>query len=95
MASARALRLPSVASRVFRTEVGMGFQKVPERKVYRNDSEYEYEDERSGDSEYVWFGGARNARGRFLACRKSQVERDKNQVEFDIQNAETYMTRGS
>ena len=53
MASARVLRLPSVASRVFRTEVGTGFRNAPERKVYRNDSEYEYEDERSGDSEYV------------------------------------------
>ena len=53
MASACALRLPSVASRVFRTEVGTGFQNAPERKVYQNDSEYEYEDERSGDSEYV------------------------------------------
>ena len=52
MASARALRL-SVASRVFRTEVGTGFRNAPERKVYRNDSEYEYKDERSGDSEYV------------------------------------------
>ena len=61
MASAHALRLPSVASRVFRTEVGTGFRNTPERKVYRNDSGYKYEDARSGDSEYVWFGGARNA----------------------------------
>ena len=53
MASARALRLPSVVSRVFRTEVGTGFRNVPEWKAYWNDSEYEYEDERSGDSEYV------------------------------------------
>ena len=30
-----------------------------------------------------------------LAHRKSQVERDKIRVEFDIQNAETYMTRGT
>ena len=53
MASARALRLPSVTSRVFRTEVRTGFRNAPERKVYRNNSEYEYEDVRSGDSEYV------------------------------------------
>ena len=53
MASARVLRLPSVASRVFRTEVGTGFRNVPERKVYRSNSEYKYEDVRSGDSEYV------------------------------------------
>ena len=33
MASARALCLPSVASRVFRTEVGTGFRNTPERKV--------------------------------------------------------------
>ena len=37
----------------------------------------------------------RNAQGRFLACSKSQVEQDKNRVEFDIQNVETYMTRGT
>ena len=64
MASARALRLPSVASRVFRTEVRTGFQNAPERNVYRNNSEYEYKDERSGGSEYVSLGGARNAQGR-------------------------------
>ena len=52
MASARALRLPSVTSRVFRTEIGTGFRNVPEWKVYRNNSECEYEDVRSGDSEY-------------------------------------------
>ena len=53
MASARALCLPSVASRVFRMEVGTGFRNALERKVYRNNSECEYEDVRSGDSEYV------------------------------------------
>ena len=53
LASARALRLPSVTSRVFRTEVGTGFWNVLEQKAYRNDSEYEYEDERSRGSEYV------------------------------------------
>ena len=53
MASARALRLPSVASRVFRTEVGTGFRNAPERKVYQNNSECKYEDVRSGDLEYV------------------------------------------
>ena len=34
-------------------------------------------------------------RGRFLACWKSRVERDKIRVEFDIQNAETYMIWGT
>ena len=53
MASACALCLPSVASRVFQMEVGTGFRNALEWIVYQNDSEYEYEDERSGDSEYV------------------------------------------
>ena len=53
-ASARVLRLPSVASRVFRMEVtdrvsGMRWNRV----VYQNHSEYECEGESSGGSEFV------------------------------------------
>ena len=53
MASAHALRLPSVVSRAFRMEIGTGFRNAPERKVYRNNSECKYKDVRSGDLEYV------------------------------------------
>ena len=51
MASARALRLPSVVSRVFRMEVGMGLRNVSERNMYQNDSEYKSNDKRNGGSE--------------------------------------------
>ena len=54
LASARALRLPSVASRVFRTEVSNQVSRTCwNGVVYRNDSKYECEGERSGGSEFI------------------------------------------
>ena len=62
--------------------------------VYWNDSKYEYRDERSGGSEFVWFGGAWNAWNRIILSEESSRTR-RIRVEFDIQNAETYMTLGT
>ena len=75
MASARVLHLPSVASRVFQTEVGMGFRNVSERDMYRNDSEYKSHDKRNGGSEFVWFGGAQNAWNRVILVEESSRTR--------------------
>ena len=75
MASARALRLPSVASRVFQTEVGMGFWNVSEWDMYQNDSEYKSNDKRNGGSEFVWFGGTQNARNRIILVEESSRTR--------------------
>ena len=52
-ASACTLRLPSVASRVFRMEVMNRFSGMHWNGVYQNDSEYECKGERSGGSEFI------------------------------------------
>ena len=75
MASAHVLRLPSVASRVFRTEVGTGLWNVSERNMDRNDSEYKSNDKRNGGSEFVWFGGAQNAWNRIILAEESSRTR--------------------
>ena len=62
--------------------------------MYQNDSEYKSEDERNGGSEFVWFGGAQNARNKIILAEESSRMR-RIQVGFNIQNAETYMTLGT
>ena len=75
MASAHVLRLPSVTSRVFRTEVGTGFRNVSEWDMYQNNSEDKSNDKRNGGSEFVWFGGAQNARNRVILVEESSRTR--------------------
>ena len=62
--------------------------------MYRNDSEYKSEGERNGGSEFVWFGGAQNARNSIILAEESSRMR-RIRVGFNIQNAETYMTLGT
>ena len=62
--------------------------------MYQNGSEYKSEDERNGGSEFMWFGGAQNARNRIILAEESSRMR-RIRVGFDIQNVETYMTLGT
>ena len=71
----------------------MCFRNVLERDMYRNNSEDKSNDKRNRGSEFVWFGGAQNARNRVILVEESSRTR-RIRVGFDIQNAETYMTLG-
>ena len=89
MASARALHLPSVVSRVFQMEVT---NRVSGMRW--NDSGYECE-MREVEVQSLYSSEVHGMCVIELALLEESSRMRQIQVEFNIQNAETYMTQGT